>query len=402
MTAPNDALGNARAWHEYALTRTGPERDEAIRAAAYWFDVHRRATDRTVGVQPGPWSAGPHLGPTAVPSTTLRGPSVPSGPSGPSVWSIPSGPSSTSGFGRPGTYQPGYAVPGVHQPGFAGPPRTGPPVGAPPARRAGRGGGVVVFVTVFLLVVAGLAVTGATALVREMTGPEQNPTAPAYQADPETGDPAVVPDPAPIPATPLPTPPPPAPAGQEADWKAGLHDAVLPDPVPSSRDATPFLPDHSDPSEWLVSLNSANEGIRVVFTDDVAYNCGMQWIVKYGYVDSGAAGCFNPAYPRVLFMYWAPSATPELKEFVLAHELSHLIQWWQKFDIVYSAEEAGIGTGEEWKTAVETDATCRVLSWGGYSREVAEHSSSPCTTDAWSEDWLAQQAADLGVTIVDY
>ena len=87
---------------------------------------------------------------------------------------------------------------------------------------------------------------------------------------------------------------------------------------------------------------------------------------------------------------------------MLAHELSHMLQWWHEFDLLQSAVDSGLAEDEEWQHAVETDATCRVLSWGGYSETAADRTSSPCDTDDWSPAWLAERAAALGVVVRDY
>lgn len=195
----------------------------------------------------------------------------------------------------------------------------------------------------------------------------------------------------------------PSASGTEARWRAGDHAEPLPDPVPGGTSSAPaFLPAHPDPTEWLLALNPANEGVDVVFTDDPAYNCGMVHVEEHDAYEDGVAGCFHPSYPRTLFVWWADGADPATKEFLLAHELSHMIQWWHDFDVVQSAVDSGFAEDDEWQRAVETDASCRVLSWGGYSREAADRSSSPCGTDEWSEGWLAERAAERGVVLRDY
>jgi hypothetical protein len=195
----------------------------------------------------------------------------------------------------------------------------------------------------------------------------------------------------------------PSASGTEARWRAGDYAQQLPDPVPGGTSSVPaFLTAHPDPTAWVLALNPANEGVDVVFTDDPAYNCGMVHVEEHSAYEDGVAGCFHPSYPRTLFVWWADGADPATKEFLLAHELSHMIQWWHDFDVVQSAVDSGFADDDEWQRAVETDASCRVLSWGGYSRDAADRSSSPCDTDEWSEGWLAERAVERGVVLRDY
>jgi hypothetical protein len=190
--------------------------------------------------------------------------------------------------------------------------------------------------------------------------------------------------------------------GVEAAWKAGEYAEPLPDPVPGATQTTPFLPEQPDPTTWLLALNSANEGVQVVFTDDPTLNCGMEHVAEHDAYATGSAGCFQPSHPTVLFVWWGEDSDPATKQVLLAHELSHMLQWWHEFDLMQSAVDSGLAEDEEWQHAVETDATCRVLSWGGYSEAAADRTSSPCDTDDWSPTWLADRATDLGVALRDY
>ncbi|MBD7979933.1 hypothetical protein [Oerskovia merdavium] len=358
--APGSAAAawqSAQAWHAYALTQVGRAQQHALAASAHWFAVHR-----TLAAQEAA-RAGGH-----------RWPPAPAGPTG-------------------------YPAPAAPQP--------------PRRRRSALVGTFVALVGV--LVVVGLAAGVIRSAQQGLAGAFDNPapTVPAIdgwvapEPDPETtpvpgtGSDDVVADPAPgdlaAGGSDLS-----ADAGMEERWKQGDYALPVPDSLLTAAPGTAFAPGQPDPTRWLVDLNPANEGLRVVFTDDGAYNCGMEWIVERDMRETGVAGCYDPDYPTTLFMYWGPEASAAAKEFVLAHELSHLMQWWHRFDVVQSAGEAGLRDDEDWKDVVESDATCRVLSWGGYSQEVADSSSSPCTAPDWSEDWLAEQAAARGVTITDH
>lgn len=257
-----------------------------------------------------------------------------------------------------------------------------------PRRRRGRAGRVVMLVLVLVVSVAVYLVDG---LREEAVG--DGALLPTEQEG-AVPPPTVWEDPSPD-ATPSAT-------GTEAAWKAGEYTEPLPDPVPGATQTTPFLPDHPDPTAWLLALNPANEGVQVVFTDDPTLNCGMAHVAEHDAYATGSAGCFQPAHPTVLFVWWGEDSDPATKQVLLAHELSHMLQWRHEFDLVQSAVDSGFAEDEEWQHALETDATCRVLSWGGYSEAAADRTSSPCDTDDWSSTWLADRAADLGVVLRDY
>lgn len=236
-----------------------------------------------------------------------------------------------------------------------------------------------------------LAGASKTAVGDDAADPGTAPEVPKVKEDPVVVEPEPTPEPKPTPVAPPPT-------AREL-WTSGEWEKEVPEYLLNAQPTTWFSPDFYHPTDWLRALNPANSDIRAVFTDDVTYNCGMSVIESAVDPTTAVGGCYNPDYPRTVFIYWGPNATQPWKDFILAHELSHLMQWWHKFDVSYSARVSGFAETPEWKTAVEVDASCRVLSWGGYSYEVAAQSSSPCTTDVWSEDWLGQRAAELGITV---
>ncbi|MFJ4231883.1 hypothetical protein [Cellulosimicrobium cellulans] len=352
VLTPDEALRRARAWAQAAAaSRPGPERAQAEHAAAYWSAQHR-ALLATVPV--------PAYGTPAATTVALYG--QPSG--------VP-------------TTQPAYGAPTA----------TAPAYGAStvswevPRRRRGRAGRVVMFVLV-------LVVSVVAYLVNDVREARDDGAVLPTEQEGAVPPPTVWEDPSPD-ATASAT-------GMEAAWKAGEYAEPLPDPVPGATQTTPFLPDHPDPTAWLLALNPANEGVEVVFTDDPTLNCGMEHVAEHDAYATGSAGCFQPAHPTVLFVWWGEDSDPATKQVLLAHELSHLLQWWHEFDLLQSAVDSGFAEDEEWTHALETDATCRVLSWGGYSEAAADRTSSPCDTDDWSPTWLADRAADLGVVLRDY
>src|SRR5690606_2274366 len=258
----------------------------------------------------------------------------------------------------------------------------------PPRRRRGRAGRLAMIAVVLVVSVGVSVVTN----VRERAVQDGSVLPTAHEG--AVPPPTVWDDPSPDAA--------PSPSGLEAAWKAGEHAEPLPDPVPGTAPETPFLPAYPDPAEWLLALNPENEGVRVVVTDDPGLNCGMAHVAEHDAWDTGAAGCFQPAHPTVFTVWWCVDADARTKQLVLAHELSHMLQWWDEFGLLQADVDSGLAEGEEWQHAVETDATCRVLSWGGYSETAADRTSSPCDTDDWSPAWRSERAAALGVVVRDY
>ncbi|MBD5786816.1 hypothetical protein IF650_11565 [Cellulosimicrobium terreum] len=343
---PEEALRRGNAWWDAAASSSGPQRAAAERSAAYWYAQHRTLVERRAATGLAP----------PLPAAATAQP-----------------------YGQP------YAQ----------------PYARPHASRRPRRRRRTVTALMFLL-----GTVGAVAVSGNSLGPALDRAWDAVADGPVTAD-----------VDGLPTeqdgavPPPTVwddpdggtvAGGMEESWRAGDYASTVPDAVAGTEPTSPFLPEHPDPAEWLVALNPANEEIQVVFTDDPAYNCGMVHVEEHDAYAWGSAGCFHPSYPRTLFVWWSDTADPATKEFLLAHELSHMIQWWHDFDLMQSAVDAGLAEDEAWQRAVETDASCRVLSWGGYSEEAADRSSSPCETDAWSEAWLDEQAAARGVAVTDH
>lgn len=178
----------------------------------------------------------------------------------------------------------------------------------------------------------------------------------------------------------------------EEDWRSGATDIRLPDDVGEGAPSK-FLKKYPDAYDF-VNRESLSD-IRIVYTDDSIYNCGWKSDNAYG-------GCYNPDYKDVIFLWWNDYASEADKAFLAAHELSHYLQWKNKFDLMYSAFSDPLVDYDVWYNTVETDATCRVLSWGGYDKRVANYSSSPCEINDWHDTWLEDQAADLGVVVEDW
>ncbi|MGN6240578.1 MAG: hypothetical protein ACTHNI_12665 [Cellulosimicrobium cellulans] len=365
---PDEALRRAHAWARAAAsTPPGPERTRAEHAAAYWTAQHRALLVAVPAYGSAPAPAGmPPSGTvgatTAPPYGQVDGAPASSG-----------APAALPAYGAPAATAPAYGASTVSW--------------EVPRRRRGRAGRVVMFVLV-------LVVSVVAYLVNSLGGARDDGAVLPTEQEGAVPPPTVWEDPSPDATA--------SAAGTEAAWKAGEYAEPLPDPVPGATQTTPFLPDHPDPTAWLLALNPANAGVQVVFTDDPTLNCGMEHVAEHDAYATGSAGCFQPAHPTVLFVWWGEDSDPATKQVLLAHELSHMLQWWHEFDLLQSAVDSGFAEDEEWTHALETDATCRVLSWGGYSEAAADRTSSPCDTDDWSPTWLADRAIDLGVVLRDY
>lgn len=178
----------------------------------------------------------------------------------------------------------------------------------------------------------------------------------------------------------------------EGDWRSGASTYDVPSDVDMgapSRFSTEFFD-----AEDFVNRGPVS-GVTIVYTNDPEYNCA--WKDDYDY-----AGCYYSDYTETIFLWWNRNASEDGREFIAAHELSHYLQWHYKFDLMYSAFQDSTLDYDVWYKIVETDATCRVLSWGGYNEEIARYSSSPCDTDDWSDTWLEDQAAKLGLIVTDW
>jgi hypothetical protein len=264
-------------------------------------------------------------------------------------------------------------------------------------------GAVLAFIIVPLFVIGGgSAVTAALVVgnaaqqvIPDSPIQKQPETAPATVPSPEPSqDPSPVSTPSQQPEeAPKPTLTVPQTLGVEAAWKENQNITALPDgvrqPAPSQ-----FMTSYKTPEDWL-SRTTDGQGFTVVTTTDPKYNCGWKPGNDFG-------GCYNATYGRTIFLWWSPNSTDTMKEFMLAHEYSHYIQWYSNFDTMYSATEQGYTTHADFVHAVESDASCRVLSWGGYDKSVADASSAPCDVQGWHEGWLTEQAKNMGVNITDY
>lgn len=295
--------------------------------------------------------------------------------------------------------QPG---PIIYQPGHPGLPAT---------RKSGAGLviGIIAIVVVVVLVVSVVVIRGFVGLadtLAQTSQPGDDPiAAPLPTSDPYDPAPPVSPDPTTPPDNTEVEPPtvedPVKDLDQSERFRAGEFAAKLPK-IDKKAKKTAFTSSEYSATEWLYKERDAPKGIKVVFTADPKYNCALE----YGYSSTknsyGVAGCYNSKYYKTLFMWWGTDATDYYKEFILLHEYSHFVQWWDYYDTMQSASQAGIfDKASNRQAIIESDATCRVVyQWGWEEVET----SAPCETkkSKWSKWWLNSKVKSKGVTIEDW
>jgi hypothetical protein len=183
-------------------------------------------------------------------------------------------------------------------------------------------------------------------------------------------------------------------------FRAGEFAIALPK-VSKKAKKTAFTKSEYSATEWLYKeRDNAPKGIKVVFTADPKFNCALE----YGYSSTsdrgGVAGCYSAKYYKTLFMWWGPDASDYTKKFVLLHEYSHFIQWWDYYDTMQSGWVDGIfDKASTRQSIIESDATCRVVHQWKW-KEV--QTSAPCDAKNWDKWWLNKRVKAKGVTITDW
>jgi hypothetical protein len=187
-------------------------------------------------------------------------------------------------------------------------------------------------------------------------------------------------------------PPASGPAGpRETAWKSGASWLA----APASANLGAYLNGKSA-TDFLHSIPGTDPDVRVVVTKNPV-NCGY----TSSFSDRSVAGCYDPKYGKVVFLYWGANSPASLRTLVLLHEYSHFVQNWNYYSTIisgYATPSAVPGMSH----IIETDATCRVYYGWGYSslKSIDSWISSPCGNTAWSNDWLRQQITALGVKII--
>ncbi|ROR96499.1 hypothetical protein EDD28_1084 [Salana multivorans] len=359
---PEQAAAHARQWEALAAARTGEERARAITEAQGWWREHARLSAAAGRVPAGYAAPAPQRVPSQQPLgvTPYAGP-----PSGPVPYGAPA-------YGGATPYPAG-----------------------PPQRRRTSGCLVALIVTLVVgvatMLVIGLVVTSLNRVVE--AGPTTAPT--VYPSPTQVAPSPTAPTDPPTTAEPTPEPTTAPPMTDEEMFLGGYWELPLPDPVPLSSPLPRFSDTYADATEWFAGHGIPE--ITAVATDDPTLNCG------FGYANSDTfvhAGCYQTNHRDIVFVWWNEDSTFAQREFLVAHEYSHWYQWHEHFDVMNAARLQGFFTDSQaWRDAMESDATCRVLSWGGYDATVAAESSTPCTTDGWYEGWLIDAAVALGVQL---
>ena len=292
----------------------------------------------------------------------------------------------------PGPAQPNYGA--ASQPPVPPQPQYPPPAYQPPAQYpypypvqsngmstgakvgifAGLGCLLLIIVPIIFIVIVGALSLGATS-----NGGEYEPWSPTNAPDPDPGSDNSV-------------------GTVESQWKSG-DDWLTP---PAGQTAPePFTADYTTPEQFL-SYTMGDYSIDVVFTDDPAYNCGFS---KSTAQPDWVIGCYNPDYGKVLFIWWGPEASDDMKMLILLHEYSHFWQNWENFDATQSAVDAGLLDDPEFNQDVwETDATCRVYVDWHYTdlRYLDSYTVSPCGDTGWGEHWFENELLERGIQVTDY
>lgn len=189
----------------------------------------------------------------------------------------------------------------------------------------------------------------------------------------------------------------------ERAWTSG---ALWLEPPVSETPTEEFQKEYPDVNDFLGLVTSGgNQDLRVIVSSDPDVNCGLQNVKV---TNKTVAGCYNPAYGNVLFMWWGDKAPSDVRTLVLFHIYSHYVQTWDNFDIMASLYTASLEDSVDKKLMwqyIEQDSTCQVYyGWGNedykiYDRQLA----NPCGTQkSWDSWWLADQVDTLGVTIRDW
>jgi len=176
-----------------------------------------------------------------------------------------------------------------------------------------------------------------------------------------------------------------------ADAEAGAAQFQASNDTPSLEAANPggSLPDGYG-RDLLASIGA---GDVQVMLDAGEQNCGFDprgadWIA--------VGGCYNPTYRDWFFLAWEPGTTDAALWSIFVHEAMHWQQWDQLSTIYQSAAGAGI-TQDQYRKAVESDASCRAVYQHGVPIEDYVSSSSPCDVDGWTPSYLPDYLAGLGV-----
>ena len=312
-------------------------------------------------------------------------------------------------YGQPQYRQPPYGPPQFRQPGYPAAPGQFP--AGPPARKSSAGAiiGIIAGVLVMILVTTVALVNTVSDITETAQSDEPGSGIPFHSPDPYVPDPVEAPEVAddePVPEEQADSPswentePETEVVGDEDKrFRAGEFATKLPK-ISKKYKYTSFTSKYHDATDWLYDGTTIPKGLKVVFTADPKYNCALAYGLVSKKDNRAVAGCYNPQYYKTLFMWWGTNADEYTKQFILMHEFSHFVQWWDYYDAMNSATKAGLyDSAHNRQVIIESDATCRVVyDWNWEEIPTA----SPCKAKKWDDEWLNRIIVSKGVEIVDW
>jgi hypothetical protein len=135
------------------------------------------------------------------------------------------------------------------------------------------------------------------------------------------------------------------------------------------------------------------QDVQVVY-DGGSQNCGFA--AADAVYDLALGGCYDSRFRDTVFLAWDRGATRDDVWPIFVHEAMHWYQWDRLATIFAAAEQSGVNR-EDYRAQIESDASCRAVIEHGIPRSAYERSSAPCDIGDWSDGWLQQQIAALGV-----
>jgi len=181
-------------------------------------------------------------------------------------------------------------------------------------------------------------------------------------------------------------------------WKSGENWLEAPE---SEEPLSDFYPGYPDVNEYLNEVTTGNaQGVHVVVSSDPEYNCGLH---NESPGPETIAGCYDPSYGNVIFMWWGPGVKSDLKVLELFHQFSHYAGIWDNFDIYYSLYQEHRINDEEIGDLIERDATCKVyIGWNNSTLSYLDsiyHAPCGWAAEYWDAQFLEY---DSDVDVMDW
>lgn len=124
-------------------------------------------------------------------------------------------------------------------------------------------------------------------------------------------------------------------------------------------------------SEETILANMGTAGMKINYTNDPTYNCGLIG-ADVAKISLYAAGCYTENYKKTITIYYGSDTDYAMRYFVLLHEYGH-----------YQQGLEGILDSPHYVVSeAEADADCRSLNMGAVTDQVH------CTIAGWTPTWL--------------